>query len=229
MLEIYQAYADYEVMMELTENLIAYAAEKINGSLQVEFDGQIIDFTTPWRRIPMLEAIQEHTGVDFRSLPTDAEAREAATGLGMKVEKNTTRGEIINEVFEAFVEDKLIQPTFIYGHPVEISPLAKRNRQHPEFTDRFEAFIMQREIANAFSELNDPIDQRGRFMQQVEKRASGDAEAHMMDEDYLNALEYGMPPAGGLGIGIDRVVMLITGSTSIRDVILFPTLRPRTE
>lgn len=229
MLEIYQAYADYEVMMELTENLIAYAAEKINGSLQVEFDGQIIDFTTPWKRIPMLEAIQEHTGVDFRSLPTDAEAREAATGLGMKVEKNATRGEIINEVFEAFVEDKLIQPTFIYGHPVEISPLAKRNRQHPEFTDRFEAFIMQREIANAFSELNDPIDQRGRFMQQVEKRASGDAEAHMMDEDYLNALEYGMPPAGGLGIGIDRVVMLITGSTSIRDVILFPTLRPRTE
>jgi lysyl-tRNA synthetase class 2 len=229
MLEIYQAYGDYEVMMELTENLIAYAAQKINGSLQVEFDGQTIDFTTPWRRIPMLEAIQEHTGVDFMSLPTDAQAREAAAGLGMKVEKNATRGEIINEVFEAFVEDKLIQPTFIYGHPVEISPLAKRNRQHPEFTDRFEAFIMQREIANAFSELNDPIDQRGRFMQQVEKRAGGDAEAHMMDEDYLNALEYGMPPAGGLGIGIDRVVMLITGSTSIRDVILFPTLRPRTE
>jgi lysyl-tRNA synthetase class 2 len=229
MLEIYQAYADYEVMMEITENLIADAAQKINGSLQVEFDGQIIDFTTPWRRIPMLEAIQEHTGVDFSSLSTDAEAREAATGLGMKVEKNATRGEIINEAFEAFVEDKLIQPTFIYGHPVEISPLAKRNRQHPEFTDRFEAFIMQREIANAFSELNDPIDQRGRFMQQVEKRAGGDAEAHMMDEDYLNALEYGMPPAGGLGIGIDRVVMLITGSTSIRDVILFPTLRPRTE
>lgn len=229
MLEIYQAYGDYEVMMELTENLIAHAAQKINGSLQAEFDGQIIDFTTPWRRIPMLEAIQEHTGVDFRSLPTDAEAREAAAGLGMNVEKNATRGEIINEVFEAFVEDKLIQPTFIYGHPVEISPLAKRNRQHPEFTDRFEAFIMQREIANAFSELNDPIDQRGRFMQQVEKRAGGDAEAHMMDEDYLNALEYGMPPAGGLGIGIDRVVMLITGSTSIRDVILFPTLRPRTE
>ena len=229
MLEIYQAYGDYEVMMELTENLIAYAAQKINGSLQVEFDGQTIDFTTPWRRIPMLEAIQEHTGVDFMSLPTDAQAREAAAGLGMKVEKNATRGEIINEVFEAFVEDKLIQPTFIYGHPVEISPLAKRNRQHPEFTDRFEAFIMQREIANAFSELNDPIDQRGRFMQQVEKRAGGDAEAHMMDEDYLNALEYGMPPAGGLGIGIDRVVMLITGSTSIRDVILCPTLRPRTE
>lgn len=229
MLEIYQAYADYEVMMELTENLIASTVQKITGSLQVEFDGQIIDFTTPWRRIPMLEAIKEHSGVDFSSLKTDEEARQAAAGLGMKVDKNATRGELINEVFEAFVEDKLIQPTFIYGHPVEISPLAKRNREHPEFTDRFEVFIMQREIANAFSELNDPIDQKERFMKQVEKRACGDAEAHMMDEDYINALEYGMPPAGGLGIGIDRLVMLITGSTSIRDVILFPTLRPRTE
>jgi len=229
MLELYQAYADYEVMMELTENLIASTVQKITGSLQVEFDGQIIDFTTPWRRIPMLEANKEHSGVDFALIKTDDEARKAAADLGMKIEKNATRGEIINEVFETFVEDKLIQPTFIYGHPVEISPLAKRNREHPEFTDRFEVFIMQREIANAFSELNDPIDQKERFMKQVEKRASGDAEAHMMDEDYINALEYGMPPAGGLGIGIDRLVMLITGSTSIRDVILFPTLRPRTE
>lgn len=229
MLELYQAYADYEVMMELTENLIASTVQKITGSLQVEFDGQIIDFTTPWRRVPMLEAIKEHSGVDFALIKTDDEARQAAADLGMKIEKNATRGEIINEVFETFVEDKLIQPTFIYGHPVEISPLAKRNREHPEFTDRFEVFIMQLEIANAFSELNDPIDQKERFMKQVEKRASGDAEAHMMDEDYINALEYGMPPAGGLGIGIDRLVMLITGSTSIRDVILFPTLRPRTE
>jgi len=229
MLEIYQAYADYEVMMELTENLIASTVQKINGSLQVEFEGQTIDFTTPWRRIPMLEAIKEHTGVDFAVLHTDEEARQAAAGLGMKVEKNASRGELINEAFEAFVEDKLTQPTFIYGHPVEISPLAKRNREHPEFTDRFEVFIMQREIANAFSELNDPIDQKERFLKQVEKRAGGDAEAHMMDEDYINALEYGMPPAGGLGIGIDRLVMIITGSSSIRDVILFPTLRPRTE
>ena len=229
MLEIYQAYADYEVMMELTENLIANTVQKINGSLQVEFEGHTIDFTTPWRRISMLEAIKEHTGVDFASITTDAQARQAVAKLGMKVEENASRGELINEVFEAFVEDKLIQPTFIYGHPVEISPLAKRNREHPELTDRFEVFIMQREIANAFSELNDPIDQKERFMKQVEKRARGDAEAHMMDDDYINALEYGMPPAGGLGIGIDRLVMIITGSTSIRDVILFPTLRPRTE
>ena len=229
MLEIYQAYADYEVMMELTENLIVHTVQQVTGSLQVEFDGQIIDFTPPWRRIPMLEAIKEHSGIDFASLKTDAEARQAAIGLGMKVEENATRGEIINEVFETFVEDKLIQPTFIYGHPVEISPLAKRNRENPAFTDRFEVYIMQREIANAFSELNDPIDQKERFMKQMEKRAHGDAEAHMMDEDYINALEYGMPPAGGLGIGIDRLVMLITGSTSIRDVILFPTLRPRTD
>lgn len=227
MLELYQAYADYEVMMELTEELISSIAQKVNGSMQVEFDGQIIDFTPPWRRLPMLDAIKEYTGLDFYTIKTDADARQAAAGLGMKVEEKATRGELINEVFEAFVEEKLIQPTFIYGHPVEISPLAKRNPIHPEFTDRFEVFIMQREIANAFSELNDPIDQKERFQKQVEKRAGGDSEAHMMDEDYINALEYGMPPAGGLGIGIDRVVMLLTGSTSIRDVILFPTLRPR--
>lgn len=227
MLELYQAYADYQVMMELTENLISTVAMKVNGSMEVEFEGQIINFAPPWRRIPMLDAIKEHTGLDFTVITTDEEARQAARGLNMEISAQATRGEIINEVFEEFVEDKLIQPTFIYGHPVEISPLAKRNQQNPQFTDRFEVFIMQREIANAFSELNDPIDQKERFVKQMEKRAGGDVEAHMMDEDYINALEYGMPPAGGLGIGIDRVVMLITGSPSIRDVILFPTLRPR--
>lgn len=227
MLELYQAYADYEVMMELTERLISSAVNKINGSMLLEFEGQELDFSPPWDRLAMLDAIQEHTGLDFNSIKTDEEARQAARGLKMEVQATASRGEIINEIFEEFVEEKLIQPTFIYGHPVEISPLAKRNNEHPEFTDRFEVFIMQREIANAFSELNDPIDQRERFLKQVEKRASGDGEAHMMDEDYINALEYGMPPAGGLGIGIDRLLMLLTASPSIRDVILFPTLRPR--
>ncbi|HWQ79819.1 MAG TPA: lysine--tRNA ligase [Anaerovoracaceae bacterium] len=228
MLEVYQAYGDYQVMMELTENMIAEVLQKVNGgSMQVEFEGVTLDFTPPWHRITMLDAIKKYAGVDFAAIADDAEARAAAEKLGLKVEANSTRGEIINEVFEAFVEEKLIQPTFVYGHPVDISPLAKRNAQYPEFTDRFEVFIMQREIANAFSELNDPIDQKNRFLKQVEKRAGGDAEAHMMDEDYINALEYGMPPAGGLGIGIDRLVMLMTDSSSIRDVILFPTLRAR--
>ena len=227
MLEFYQAYADYEVMMELTENLISSVAQKVNGTMTVPFEDQEIDLTPPWRRVTMLDAIKECTSVDFKQIKSDAEARQAAVGLGLEVNPHQSRGEIINEVFEEFVEQTLIQPTFVYGHPVEISPLAKRNTEKPELTDRFELFIMQREIANAFSELNDPLDQRDRFMKQVEKRASGDDEAHMMDEDYINALEYGMPPAGGEGIGIDRLVMLLTDSPSIRDVILFPTLRKR--
>ena len=227
MLELYQAYADYQVMMDLTEDLISSVAMKVNGSLIAQFEDQEIDFAPPWRRVTMLDAIKEETGLDFTLIKTDDEARAAAAGLKMEIHANASRGEIINEVFEEFVEEKLIQPTFVYGHPVEISPLAKRSADQPEFTDRFEVFIMQREIANAFSELNDPLDQRERFLKQVEKRAGGDAEAHMMDEDYINALEHGMPPAGGLGIGIDRLVMLMTNSPSIRDVILFPTLRRR--
>ncbi|MCK9314170.1 MAG: lysine--tRNA ligase, partial [Methanocorpusculum sp.] len=225
MVEMYQAYGDFETMMDLAENLIATVVNRVNDSMIVDMEGQRIDFTLPWQRISMLEAIEKYTGVNFTSIKSDEEARAAARTLNMEIDDTTTRGELINEVFEEFVEEKLIQPTFVYGHPVEISPLAKRNATNPEFTDRFELFIMQREIANAFSELNDPIDQKERFLKQVEKRAQGDSEAHMMDEDYINALEYGMPPAGGMGIGIDRLVMLITGSPSIRDVILFPTLR----
>lgn len=227
MLEVYQAYGDFEVMMELTENLISSVLYKVSGTMKIDFENTAVDFTTPWKRQSMLEAIREHTGLDFNDIRTDEAARKAAEDLKVHTGKDASRGEIINEIFEQFVEDKLIQPTFIYGHPVEISPLAKRNRETPELTDRFELFIMQREIANAFSELNDPLDQKERFMAQAAKRAGGDAEAHMMDEDYLNALEYGMPPAGGLGIGIDRLVMLFTDSPSIRDVIFFPTLRPR--
>jgi lysyl-tRNA synthetase class 2 len=227
MLELYQAYADFQVMMELTEDLVSSVMLKVNGTMIAEFEGQHIDFTPPWRRVTMLDVIKEHTGLDFSQIKGDGEAKQAARQLGLEVKQTESRGEIINEIFEAFVEDKLIQPTFVYGHPVEISPLAKRNAANPEYTDRFEVFIMQREIANAFSELNDPIDQRERFMKQVEKRAGGDAEAQMMDEDYINALEYGMPPAGGLGIGIDRLIMLMTDSPSIRDVILFPTLRKK--
>jgi lysyl-tRNA synthetase class 2 len=227
MLEVYQAYADYLAMMDLIEDLISTVIAEINGGLLIEIEGRTIDFAPPWRRMPMLEAIKEYAGVDFDQIFSDEQARQAADKIKVKVEANSSRGEIINEIFEQCVEDKLIQPTFIYGHPVEVSPLAKRNSEKPELTDRFELFIMQRELANAFSELNDPLDQRKRFQRQADKRDSGDAEAHMMDEDFLNALEYGMPSAGGLGIGIDRLVMLITASNSIRDVILFPTLRRR--
>jgi lysyl-tRNA synthetase class 2 len=227
MMEFYQAYADYKTMMDLTEEMITAVMLKVNSSLVVEFEGTQIDFSPPWKRIAMLDAIKEHTGLDFKLIKGDKDAREAAEGLELEIDEHSTKGEIINRVFEEYIEQKLIQPTFVYGHPVEISPLAKKNTQIPELTDRFELFIMQREIANAFSELNDPIDQKERFIKQAEKRAGGDAEAHMMDEDYINALEYGMPSAGGAGIGIDRLVMLMTGSTSIRDVILFPTLRSR--
>lgn len=227
MLEVYKAYADYADMMKLTEDLVSTVAVDVLGTTKVEYEGQIIDLTPPWQRIPMLEAIKQYTGVDFTEIKDDAAARGAAKGLGLNVEEGATRGSLINEIFEEFVEPKLIQPTFIIDYPVEISPLAKRKSEDPAYTYRFEAFIYARETANAFSELNDPIDQEQRFRNQVEQRAAGDDEAHMMDEDYINALEYGMPPAGGLGIGIDRLVMLFTGSPSIRDVLLFPQMKPR--
>ncbi len=226
MVEIYQAYADYEVMMELSENLIYHVVMDVLGTPVVEYQGVKLDFTPPWERITMLDAIKEYSGVDLTAVTDDQEARTLARDLGLEIDNNATRGEIINAVFEEKVEPHLIQPTFIYGYPVEISPLAKRNRDNPQLTDRFEIFAMNRELGNAFSELNDPIDQRKRFEMQMAKRSRGDSEAHMMDEDYLNALSYGMPSAGGLGIGIDRLVMLLTDSPSIRDVILFPTLRP---
>lgn len=229
MMEVYQAYADYRDMMELSEGLIYHVVMEVLGSPEVQYGDTVLNFTPPWKRITMLDAVREYSGIDFTRVHSDEEARQAARSLGLKVEDSANRGEIINEVFEEMVEPHLVQPTFVYGYPVEISPLAKRNRENPELTDRFEIFIMSREIGNAFSELNDPIDQKARFELQVKKRRQGDSEAHMMDEDYIQALEYGMPPAGGLGIGIDRLVMLLTNSSSIRDVILFPTLRPLSE
>lgn len=225
--EVYQAYANYEDIMRLTEQLIAGVAQDVLGTTRVVYQGEEIDLTPPWPRLSMLEAVQRFGGVDFSTITTVEEARAAADKLSVPYEAKDGVGTILNNVFEAVAEKHLVQPIFITGHPTEISPLAKRNHDNPSITDRFEAFIFGREIANGFSELNDPIDQRERFLRQVAQREAGDEEAHMMDEDYVIALEYGMPPTGGLGIGIDRLVMLLTDSASIRDVILFPHMRPR--
>lgn len=229
MMELYQAYADYNDMMDLTEELISTVAEEVLGSAVINYQGTEIDLSPRWTRLPMLEAVKVHSGLDFSVIKTAEEARVAVkqANLDIELDPADTWGDILNKVFEEKVEPMLIQPTFIMDYPVEISPLAKRKAGNPDLTYRFELFVYGREIANAFSELNDPIDQRSRFLKQVEKRKAGDEEAHMMDEDYVNALEYGMPPAGGLGIGIDRLVMLLTNTYSIRDVILFPLMRPR--
>lgn len=224
--ELYQAYANVDDMMVLCENLFFACAQKLYGSGIIEYQGTAVNLTPPWRRLSMLEAVKQYTGADFSDC-TDEQAREIAKGLGLNIEKPQSRGELLYAAFDAFVEDRLIEPTFIYGYPVEASPLAKKDPKEPWLTERFELFITGRELANAFSELNDPDDQRARFMAQAQQRAAGDAEAHMMDEDYLNALEYGLAPTGGMGIGIDRMVMLLTDSYSIRDVILFPTMKPK--
>ena len=225
-IELYQAYADYTDMMEITENLIAHMAEVATGSTKIVYQGKEIDFKPPWRRMTMIDCVKEFSGVDFNEINTDEEAITIAKEKGIEIKPGMRRGEIIAEFFEEFGEDKLVQPTFITHHPVEISPLSKRNNEDPRLTDRFEAFANGWELANAFSELNDPIDQKGRFMDQLRKKELGDDEACDMDEDFLNALEVGLPPTGGLGIGIDRVIMLLTDSTSIRDVLLFPTMKP---
>ena len=224
-LELYQAYADYNDLMDLTEELVSKTAQEILGTMKVVYQGQEIDFTPPWNRINMVDAVKQYANVDFNGVNDIEQARALAKQVNVHFEKNDGIGKIINHVFEAYVEEKLIQPTFITGHPKEISPLAKSNFENPEFTDRFEGFIFGREICNGFSELNDPIDQKERFMKQVAERASGDDEAHMMDEDFVTALEHGLPPTGGLGIGVDRLVMFLTDATSIRDVLLFPHMR----
>ncbi len=225
-MEVYEAYTDYEGMMNLTESLISTVAQKVLGTTKITYQGTELDLAPGWARMTMIESIKKYAGIDFAETKTDAEAEALAKSVGIEVEKGMSRGEIINLAFEEKVEDNLVQPTFIYEYPVEVSPLAKRYKDNPAFTERFEVFILGCEYGNAFSELNDPIDQKERFMKQVEKREKGDEEANMMDDDFVTALEYGMPPTGGLGIGIDRLVMLLTDSASIRDVLLFPTMKP---
>ena len=226
--ELYQAYADFNDMMDLFEDLLSSAAQKILGTYQVEWQGEQIDLTPGWPRMPMHEAVKQYCGIDFMAINSDEEAVAAAKSIGVELPETAdkTWGNALYECFDQKVEEKLIQPTFITMHPVDVSPLAKRSPKDPRLTERFELFICRSEMGNAFSELNDPIDQKQRFQKQVEMRAKGDEEAGMMDEDYINALEYGLPPTGGLGIGIDRCVMLLTGADSIRDVILFPTMKP---
>ncbi len=225
--ELYEAYADFNDMMDLFEALLSGAAKEICGDYQLQWQGEEIDLTPGWPRLTMAEAVKQHLGVDFMSITDDGEAVAAAKGAGVDMDGvEPTWGHALYECFDQKVERQLIQPTFITMHPVDVSPLAKRSPRDPRVTERFELFICRSEMGNAFSELNDPIDQRQRFQKEVEARAKGDDEAGMMDEDFLTALEYGMPPTGGLGIGIDRCVMLLTGSDSIRDVILFPTMKP---
>lgn len=227
MMEVYEAYTDYKGMMELAENLVSSVANEVLGTTKITYQGQDIDLTPPWNRMTMVEAVKKYSGIDFEDISSDEEARKVAKEKGVHIENNMTKGEILSLMFEGFAEEHLVQPTFIYDYPVEVSPLTKKKPDKPEFTERFEFFITKREMGNAYSELNDPLDQRERFLAQVKKREAGDEEANMMDDDYVNALEYGLPPTGGLGIGIDRLVMLLTDSYSIRDVLLFPTMKPR--
>ena len=226
--ELYQAYTDFNGMMDLFEELLSSAAKEILGTYQVQWLGEDIDLTPGWPRMTMAEAVKQYLGVDFMSVTSDEDAARLAASVGVELgpEKEHTWGNYLYECFDQKVEEKLIQPTFITMHPVDVSPLAKRYAKDPRLTERFELFICHSEMGNAFSELNDPIDQKGRFQKQMELRAKGDEEAGMMDEDYINAMEYGLPPTGGLGIGVDRCVMLLTNSNSIRDVILFPTMKP---
>lgn len=227
MLELYAAYADYNDIMELTENIISNAAQEVLGTTTVTYAGEEIDLSPGWKRVHMADIVKEYTGVDFWKQMTKEEAQALAKEHGVEVKTTMEVGHVLNEFFEQKVEEELVQPTFVYGHPVEISPLAKKNPDDGRFTDRFELFIVRREHANAFTELNDPIDQRERFEAQMVEKEQGNDEAHEMDDDFIEALEYGMPPTGGLGIGIDRLIMLLTDSPSIRDVLLFPQMRKK--
>lgn len=225
-IELYSAYEDYNDMMDITEEIVSTVAQNVLGTTKITYQGTPIDLTPGWKRIPMIEAIKDVTGVDFNTLNTDEEATKAAKELGIEIEGTLERGNVINLVFEEKVEETLVQPTFIYDYPVEVSPLTKRKPSDPRLVERFEIFIGGREYGNAYSELNDPIDQYERFLDQAKQKAAGNEEANDMDDDFIQALEYGMPPTGGLGIGVDRLIMLLTDSASIRDVLLFPTMKP---
>ena len=229
-IELYEAYSDYNDMMEITENLVAYVYEKVNGTTKVNYQGTEIDFKPPWRRITMVDAVKQYAGIDFNEIKTDEEAQAIAKEKNLEFPKplNTvTKGEVLNAFYEEFGEENMIQPTFVIDYPVEISPLTKKKRGNEMFTERFEGFVFGREICNAYSELNDPIVQRQRFEQQAKSRELGDDEAYVIDEEFMSALETGMPPTGGLGMGIDRLIMFLTDSASIRDVLLFPTMKPQ--
>jgi lysyl-tRNA synthetase class 2 len=225
MLEAYQAYADYGDMMDLAEALVTHVCRAVTGGLEITYQGQEMDLTPPWQRVRLSEALAEHAGIDPARLDEVASARQVCGELGLPDGEDLPLSTMVGNVFDTFVQPKLIQPTFVVDYPTAISPLAKRKPGDPRFVERFEPFMAAQEIGNAFSELNDPIDQRRRFEEQMAERAAGDDEAHPMDEDYVRALEYGLPPTGGLGIGIDRLVMILTDSPSIRDVILFPQMR----
>ena len=226
MIEMYQAYTDFHGMMDLTENIFGYIADTVIGSRKITYQGEEIDLSSPWKRITMIDAVREYVGIDFEATEDMKELKAQAKKAGVEFDDDITWGKLLYECFDQKVEDKLVQPTFVYDYPVDVSPLAKRKPTDKRMTERFEFFITGKEFGNAFSELNDPIDQKERFMAQVREREKGDDEAQMMDEDYVNALMYGMPPTGGLGIGVDRMVMLFTDAASIRDVLLFPTMKP---
>lgn len=225
-IELYQAYVDYEEMMKITENLFEFVATEVLGTDKINYQGTEISLKAPWKRITMIDAVKKYADVDFNEIDTDEKAREIAREKGLEISDHDTWGKVLSEMFEEFCEEHLVEPTFVIGHPVEVSPLAKRNPKDPRLTQRFEAFINTWEFANAFSELNDPIDQRERFEAQVAEKEAGDDEAHPMDSDFINAIEVGLPPTGGLGIGVDRMVVLLTDQPSIRDVLLFPTMKP---
>jgi lysyl-tRNA synthetase class 2 len=225
LLELYQAYTDYHGMMDLAEDLFRTVAQRVLGTTVITYEGVTIDLSKPFERLTMVEAVKKYANIDFDQIPDEAAAKALAKEHNIEFEDRHKKGDILNLFFETYVEEHLVQPTFIMDHPVEISPLAKKKPGNPEYTERFELFITKREMANAFSELNDPLDQRERFEAQEALRAAGDEEANSMDEDFITALEYGMPPTGGIGIGIDRLVMLLTDSSAIRDVLLFPTMK----